>query len=165
MNIAARLRRLGYHTPSVSAGLLAFQHEFRISSSNKLSPLTIPRLQELTDGDVRRNLLARIIFSEAEGEPFRGMVAVGAVVLNRLKSSQFPDTLPRVITQPLAFTVISNGKFWLKPRPLAYRAARAALRGQDPTGGCQYFFNPDKATFKWIKRLTIKLRIGRHVFA
>lgn len=165
MQIRERLLRLGYTGVPVKSALIAFQRDFNISKSNKLNRLTIPRLHELTTGNVRQNLLARIIYSESRGEPYQGMIAVGAVVLNRLKSPQFPKTITGVITQPLAFTVISNGRFWLKPSSLAYQAARAALRGIDPSDGCLYFFNPDKSTSKWIWRLVPKLRIGHHVFA
>lgn len=165
MNLRERLSRLGYENRSIKAGLLAFQHDFHIHSSGKLSRKTIPRLKQLTQGNVTLNLLARVIYSEAIGEPYIGKVAVGAVVLNRLTSTDFPDTLVKVIIEPLAFTVIGDGRFWLKPNSIAYKAARDALNGQDPTKGCLYFFNPDKATSKWIRRLKPKMRIGRHVFA
>lgn len=165
MDLRKRLAALGYKGNSLSAGLLAFQHDFQISLSGELSHVTIPRLKQLTKGDVSLNLLARVIYSEATGEPYKGMVAVGAVVLNRLKSPDFPDTLVSVITEPLAFAVIGDGRFWLKPNTLAFKAAWEALKGVDPTKGCLYFFNPDKATSKWIRRLTPKMKIGRHVFA
>ncbi|MBJ9992360.1 cell wall hydrolase [Paenibacillus sp. S28] len=165
MDLRERLSLLGYKGKSLKAALLAFQHDFHIHSSGKLSRKTIPRLKQLTQGNVTLNLLARVIYSEAVGEPYIGKVAVGAVVLNRLASSDFPDTLVRVIIEPLAFAVIGDGRFWLKPNLIAYKAARDALKGKDPTKGCLYFFNPDKSTSKWIRRLKPKLRIGRHVFA
>ncbi|WP_337031605.1 cell wall hydrolase [Paenibacillus illinoisensis] len=165
MSLNERLLLLGYKKKSLHANLIAFQNDFKISAEIKLHRLTIPRLKELTSGNTSLNLLARTIYSETRGEPYRGMVAVGAVVLNRLKSPQFPKTLVKVITEPLAFTVVSNGQFWLKPNRRAYRAAREALKGNDPTAGSLYFFNPDKSTSTWVKRLRLKLRIGRHVFA
>lgn len=166
MDLRERLSLLGYEGTSLKAALLAFQHDFHIhSSGGKLSRKTIPRLKQLTQGNVTLNLLARVIYSEAVGEPYKGKVAVGAVVLNRLASSDFPDTLVGVIIEPLAFAVIGDGRFWLKPNLIAYRAARDALNGKDPTKGCLYFFNPNKSTSKWIRRLKPKMRIGRHVFA
>ncbi|MFF2479675.1 cell wall hydrolase [Paenibacillus sp. NPDC058071] len=160
MKIRERLSLLGYEKESLKASLLAFQHDFHTHPLN-----TFQRLKQLTQGEVTLNLLARVIYSEAMGEPYLGKVAVGAVVLNRLASPNFPNTLVNVITEPLAFAVIGDGRFWLKPNRLAYRAARDALKGMDPTRGCLFFFNPDKATSKWIRRLKPKLRIGRHVFA
>ncbi|MCG7380488.1 cell wall hydrolase [Paenibacillus sp. ACRSA] len=165
MLLNERLRLLGYKKKTIRANLIAFQHDFKISPKSTLHRLTIPRLKELTSGDIQLNLLARTIYSESRGEPYHGMVAVGAVVLNRLKSPEFPTSLVEVITEPLAFTVISNGQFWLKPQQRAFRAAREALKGKDPSLGSLYFFNPDKATSTWVKRLRIKLRIGNHVFA
>ncbi|MFB8377298.1 cell wall hydrolase [Paenibacillus taichungensis] len=165
MSLKERLLLLGYKKKSLRVNLIAFQNDFKISPERKLHHLTIPRLKQLTTGDTQLNLLARTIYSETRGEPYRGMVAVGAVVLNRLKSPQFPNTLVKVITEPLAFTVISNGQFWLKPNQRAYRAARESLKGSDPSAESLYFFNPDKSTSTWIKRLRPKLRIGRHVFA
>ncbi|CAI6049285.1 hypothetical protein PAECIP112173_01328 [Paenibacillus sp. JJ-100] len=165
MSLKERLLLLGYKKKSLHENLIRFQNDFKISAEIKLHHRTIPRLKELTSGNTSLNLLARTIYSESRGEPYRGMVAVGAVVLNRLKSPQFPNTLVKVITEPLAFTVVSNGQFWLKPNRRAYRAAREAMKGNDPTGGSLFFFNPDKSTSTWVKRLRIKLRIGRHVFA
>ncbi|PYY25904.1 cell wall hydrolase [Paenibacillus illinoisensis] len=164
-SLKERLLLLGYKKKSLHANLIAFQNDFKISAEIKLHDLTIPRLKELTSGNTPLNLLARTIYSENRGEPYRGMVAVGAVVLNRLKSHQFPNPLVKVITEPLAFTVVSNGQFWLKPNRRAYRTAREAMKGNDPTAGSLYFFNPDKSTSTWVKRLQLKLRIGRHEFA
>ncbi|APO47449.1 MULTISPECIES: cell wall hydrolase [Paenibacillus] len=160
-----RLMLLGYNKKTLRANLIAFQHDFKISPKQELHRLTIPRLKELTSGDLQLNLLARTIYSESRGEPYRGMVAVGAVVLNRLKSPEFPNSLVEVITEPLAFTVVSNGQFWLRPDQRAYRAAKEALKGRDPSSGSLYFFNPDKSTSTWVKRLRPQLRIGRHLFA
>ncbi|PQP85624.1 cell wall hydrolase [Paenibacillus sp. AR247] len=139
MDLRERLSLLGYEGKSLKAMLLAFQHDFHIHSSGKLTRKTIPRLKQLTQGNVTLNLLARVIYSEAVGEPYNGKVAVGAVVLNRLTSSDFPNTLVRVIIEPLAFAVIGDGRFWLKPNLIAYKAARDALNGKDPTKGCLYF--------------------------
>lgn len=110
------------------------------------------------------NLLARTIHSEARGEPYEGQVAVGAVILNRVRSPEFPNTLAGVIYQPCAFEPVKNGAINLQPSESAYRAARDALNGWDPTGGALYFWNPATATSPWIWTRRITLRIGRHVF-
>lgn len=110
-------------------------------------------------------LLARIISAEARGEPYRGQVAVGAVVLNRVESSQFPNTLSGVIYQRGAFTAIVDGQFDQPIAESAYRAAREALAGVDPTGGCLYYYNPSTATSSWIFGLPTKMTIGKHRFS
>ncbi len=110
-------------------------------------------------------LLARIISAEARGESYRGQVAVGAVVLNRVESSQFPNTLAGVIYQKGAFTAIDDGQFNEPIADSAYRAAREALAGADPTGGCLYYYNPATATSSWIYSLPVKMTIGKHRFS
>ena len=115
------------------------------------------------NGDVY--LLARIISAEARGESYRGQVAVGAVVLNRVQSSQFPNTLAGVIYQKGAFTAIDDGQFDQPIADSAYRAAREALAGADPTGGCLYYYNPATATSQWIYSLPVKMTIGKHRFS
>ena len=111
------------------------------------------------------NLLARCLYSEARGEPYTGQVAVAAVVLNRVRSSSFPNTVSGVIYQPGAFTAVSDGQINLTPNETAYKAARDALNGWDPTNGCLYYYNPATATSKWIWSLKVELTIGRHSFA
>lgn len=111
------------------------------------------------------NLLARIIFSESKGEPYVGQVAVGAVVLNRVRHPSFPNTIAGVVYQPCAFEPVKRGTINLTPNDSAFRAARDALNGWDPTGGAIYFWNPATATSKWIWTRKITLTIGRHVFA
>ncbi|CCO08387.1 spore cortex-lytic enzyme [Desulforamulus hydrothermalis] len=111
------------------------------------------------------NLLARVIMGEAADEPYIGKVAVGAVMLNRMKNSQFPNTLAGVIYQPLAFESVANGQY---NRPLsqeALRAAQDALAGYDPTGGALFFWNPGKPVSRWIWSRRIVTQIGNHVFA
>jgi len=110
-------------------------------------------------------LLARLIHGEARGEPYVGMVAVGAVVLNRVKSSRFPDTIAGVIYQAGAFDAVSDGQINLTPNEQSRRAARDALNGWDPTGGCLYYYNPATATSKWIWTREVRLNIGDHSFA
>ena len=112
-------------------------------------------------------LLARIVHAESKGEPYLGQVAVAAVILNRIDSPDFPNTLAGVIYQPGAFEPVSNGTINqdVPSDASARKAAREALNGYDPTGGCLYFFNPDTATSKWIWSKTIVKTIGKHHFA
>lgn len=110
-------------------------------------------------------LLARAVYSEARGEPYEGQVAVAAVIMNRLQSSDFPNTIAGVIFQPRAFTAVDDGQFWLEPNATAYAAVYDALRGWDPTRGALYYFNPDTATSKWIWSRPQIDKIGRHIFA
>lgn len=110
-------------------------------------------------------LLARLIHGEARGEPYVGMVAVGAVVLNRVRSSKFPNTIAGVIYQAGAFDAVADGQINLTPGEQSRRAARDALNGWDPTGGCLYYYNPATATSKWIWSREVRLNIGDHSFA
>ena len=111
-------------------------------------------------------LMARAINGEARGEPYEGQVAVGAVILNRVKSSQFPNTIAGVIYQSGAFTAVADGQI---NQPIAedstvYKAAQDAMNGWDPTGGCIYYFNPATATNKWIWSRPHVKTIGKHRF-
>lgn len=110
-------------------------------------------------------LLAKCIYAESRGEPYLGQVAVGAVVLNRVKSSAFPNSISGVIYQPYAFTAVLDGQINLEPNDTAYSAARDAMNGWDPTNGCLYYYNPATATSSWIWTRTVKLTIGKHRFA
>ena len=110
-------------------------------------------------------LLARCIYGEARGEPYVGKVAVAAVVLNRVRSASFPNTIAGVIYQKDAFTAVSDGQFYLSPDADAYRAARDALNGWDPTYGCLYYYNPQTFISQWILTREVRLNIGRHAFA
>ena len=110
------------------------------------------------------DLLARLISAEARGEPYSGQVAVGAVVLNRIKHPSFPNTLPGVIYQSGAFTCITDGQFNQPVAESAYRAARDALNGVDPSGGAIYYFNPSTATSSWIWSRPLITVIGKHRF-
>jgi len=112
------------------------------------------------------DLLARVIAAEAEGEPFEGQVAVGSVLLNRVQSPLFPNSVASVIYQPKAFESVSNGLIWRRtPSNVAYSAARAAINGWDPTYGCIFFWNPSKKVSAWIWSRKIIRWIGNHVFA
>lgn len=111
------------------------------------------------------NLLARVIQGEAADEPYVGKVAVGAVILNRTRNSQFPSTLSGVIYQPSAFESVSNGQYNRTLDSEAVQAAQAALSGYDPTGGSLFFWNPSKPVSRWIWSRRIVGQIGNHVFA
>jgi len=114
-----------------------------------------------------QELLARIVHAEAKGEPYLGQVAVAAVILNRVDSSDFPNTLAGVIYQPGAFEPVMNGTINqdVPQDASARKAAQEALNGYDPTGGCLYFYNPATAESKWIWSRPIVKPIGKHNFA
>lgn len=110
-------------------------------------------------------LLAKVVYGEARGEPYTGQVAVAAVVLNRVASPDFPNTISGVVYQPWAFTCVNDGQINLSPDETAINAARDAMNGWDPTYGALYYYNPQTATSAWIRQLNVHLTIGRHVFA
>lgn len=109
-------------------------------------------------------IMAAAINGEARGEPYLGMVAVGAVIMNRARHGKFPNTVAGVIYQPGAFDAVSDGQIKLKPSDQAIKAAKDSLNGWDPTGGCIYYWNPATATSKWIWSRQIVTKIGKHNF-
>ncbi len=109
-------------------------------------------------------LLAKCVYAEARGEPYTGQVAVAAVILNRVESPSFPNTISGVIYQKGAFTAVSDGQINLTPNSTAYKAAQDALNGWDPTYGCIYYYNPATATSSWIWSRQTVVTIGNHVF-
>lgn len=111
-------------------------------------------------------LMARTIHGEARGEPYMGQVAVGAVIINRILSNKFPDTIKGVIYQKNQFTAVTDGQIHYTPNNTAYRAAREALNGIDPTMGSLYYYNPKTAQNKsWFNSRKAIVNIGAHVFA
>ena len=175
--IQTKLKSWGYYSGSVDgvygsateAAVRAFQKKNGLTVDGKAGPQTL-KAMGISDstaagssgGDVA--LLARLISAEARGEPYVGQVAVGAVVLNRMKHPSFPNTMSGVIYQPGAFSCLQDGQF---NRPVAdscYRAARDALNGWDPSGGAIYYFNPATATSKWIWSRPLLVVIGKHRF-
>ena len=126
-----------------------------INSSNKTTSTT-------NNSDL--NLLTRLVYGEARGEPYQGMVAVAATVLNRVADSRFPNTIAGVIYQSGAYTCVSDGQINLTPNEQSKKAAQDAINGWDPTYGCIYYFNPSTATSKWIWSRPQVLTIGRHIF-
>jgi len=116
----------------------------------------------LSDNDIQ--IMANAVYGEARGEPYEGQVAVAAVILNRVKSQSFPNTVYGVIFQPRAFTAVADGQIWLTPNERAKEAVMDAINGWDPTGGCLYYFNPDTATSAWIWTRPQVKTIGKHIF-
>ena len=114
------------------------------------------------DSDVY--LLAQLVYGESRGEPYKGQVAVAAVVLNRVESSKFPNSIAKVIYQSGAFDVVDDGQINLAPDQTALSAARDAINGWDPSGGALFYYNPDKATSKWIWSRPVIVVIGTHKF-
>ncbi len=178
--IQTRLKNWGYYKGSVDgiygsrtkAAVEAFQRKNGLTVDGIAGPATLAAMGLPTGtASVSSNasnsnvdLLARIIYGEARGEPYTGMVAVGAVVLNRVDDSRFPKTIAGVIYQAGAFDAVADGQINLTPSTQAYNAARDALNGWDPTYGCVYYWNPATATSSWIWTRTIKITIGKHVF-
>ena len=110
-------------------------------------------------------LLAKLVYAEARGESYKGQVAVAAVVLNRVASPEFPNTISGVIYQSGAFSCVDNGSINNTPDSSCIKAALDALNGWDPTGGCLYYYNPAKTNDQWIRTRTVTTVIGRHHFA
>ncbi len=132
-----------------------------------IATMSVKTLAVSTSRNNEEELLARIVHAESKGEPYLGQVCVAAVILNRVSSPDFPNSLSGVIYQPGAFEPVSNGTInqEVPQDASARKAAREALNGYDPTGGCLYFFNPNTATSKWIWSREVVKTIGKHVFA
>lgn len=180
-----RLQMLGYVVGSIDgvfgaqtqARVRLFQKEHGLTADGIAGPKTINELKRLTGQSVTAggtsvgyknsdvNLLARLVSAEAKGEPYRGQVAVAAVVLNRVKSSSFPNTIPDVIYEPGAFSPVANGEIWKEPVSSAVKAANEALNGTDPAYGALFFFNPAKTNNRYIWSRPQIIQIGKHIFA
>ena len=159
----------GYYGEETRKAVLRFQKQQGIQQTGIAGPITLKalgisvgQLPAATEANIY--LLARIISAEARGEPYTGQVAVGAVILNRIEHPSFPDTLAGVIYQNGAFTAIVDGQFNQPISDSAYRAARDALNGWDPTGGCIYYYNPAKTSNKFIWSRPVVITIGAHRF-
>ena len=179
--VQKRLKKWGYYTGSVDgingpktiAAVKKFQKKYGLTQDGIVGPLTAAKMgisvgstsssSKFNSND--RYLLAKVIYAEARGESYTGQVAIGAVVLNRVDDSRFPNTISGVIYQPWAFTAVNDGQINLEPNQKAYQAADDALNGWDPTGGCVYYYNPQTATSKWIWTTQKVTQIGKHVFA
>lgn len=110
------------------------------------------------------NLLSKLVYAEARGEPYNGMVAVAATVLNRVADSRFPKSISGVVYEPGAYTCVADGQINLEPNEQARKAAQDAINGWDPTSGCIYYFNPNTATSSWIWSRPQVITIGKHIF-
>ena len=178
IKVQKRLKQWGYYSGSVDgifgsgtlAAVKSFQRKNGLAADGIVGPKTAAALGITLGGGSSNTstsdvyLLARVIYGEARGEPYAGQVAIGAVVLNRVKSPSFPYTIAGVIYQKGAFDAVSDGQINLAPDDTAVRAARDALNGWDPTGGCLFYYNPKTATSKWMLSRPVLLRIGNHAF-
>ena len=174
--IQEKLSRWGYYSGNVDgiygsgteAAVKKFQKTNGLASDGVAGPATLAALgitdTSATSQSVDIDLLARLISAEARGEPYSGQVAVGAVVLNRMEHPSFPGTLSGVIYQAGAFSCLYDGQFDQPVAESAYRAARDALNGWDPSGGAIYYFNPVTATNGWIWSRPHIVTIGKHRF-
>ena len=173
--IQTKLKKWGYYTGAVDGvygsgtekAVRYFQQKNGLTVDGKCGPQTLAALgisSAAPGGSAQLDLLARLISAEARGEPYSGQVAVGAVVLNRVRHPSFPNTVAGVIYQNGAFTAITDGQFNQPVAASAYRAAQDALNGWDPSGGAIYYFNPAKTTSKWIWSRPLIVVIGSHRF-
>ena len=157
----------GIYGSKTAAAVKRFQKDAGLTSDGICGPATLAALGIRTNASSSENnvnLLARLISAEARGEPYVGQVAVGAVVLNRVEHPSFPNSISGVIFQSGAFTCVVDGQFDQPVAESAYRAARDALNGWDPSGGAIYYFNPATATSKWIWSRPLIVQIGKHRF-
>ncbi len=161
----------GVYGSATEAAVKRYQQRFGLKADGMAGPQTLAYMgisssqssaSNSGSGDVA--LLARLISAEARGEPYVGQVAVGAVVLNRMEHPSFPNTMSGVIYQSGAFTCIDDGQFNEPVADSAYKAARDAMNGWDPSGGAIYYFNPSTATSKWIWSRPLITVIGKHRF-
>ena len=178
--IQEKLKRWGYYSGSVD-GIYGSQTVSPVKSFQKKNRLTVDGIagtqtlkamgitsssssSSSSNNSSNVNLLARVVYAEARGEVYTGQVAIAAVVLNRVKSSSFPNSIAGVIYQSGAFTAVSDGQINLTPNKTAKKAAQDALNGWDPTYGCIYYFNPNTATNAWIWSRPHVITIGKHRF-
>jgi len=157
--------------------VLAFQRKNGLAADGRVGPATAAAMGVTLSGgggaaaasasiiSADHRLLSRLVYAEARGESYKGQVAVAAVVLNRVASASFPNTISGVIFQSGAFSCVSNGAINNTPDGTAIRAALDALNGWDPTGGCLYYYNPRATKDQWIRTRTVKTVIGNHSFA
>ncbi|MCI8760011.1 MAG: spore cortex-lytic enzyme [Clostridia bacterium] len=181
--IQTKLKRWGYYNGNVDGiygtqtlnAVKYFQRKNGLTVDGIAGPATLKAMGIYTSSSTSSNtgsssnsnnvnLLARLIYGEARGEPYTGQVAVGAVVMNRVKSSSFPNSISGVIYQSGSFDAVRDGQINLTPDATAKKAAQDALNGWDPSYGAIYYFNPSTATNKWIWSRPMTVTIGRHRF-
>lgn len=179
--VQQKLKQYGYYDGAVDGvfgketynAVVWFQEKNGLKADGAVGPSTAAALGITLTGTVAASayqesevrILARLVSGEARGEPYVGQVAVAAVVLNRVKSPAFPNTISGVVFQTGAFDAVWDGQFDMEPTENSIRAARDALNGWDPTGGCLYYYNPSTATNSWIWTRQVQLTIGKHAFA
>ena len=179
--VQQKLKQYGYYDGAVDGvfgketynAVVWFQEKNGLKTDGAVGPSTAAALGITLTGTVSASpyqesevrILARLVSGAARGEPYVGQVAVAAVVLNRVKSPAFPNTISGVIFQTGAFDAVWDGQFDMEPTENSVRAARDALNGWDPTGGCLYYYNPSTATNSWIWTRQVQLTIGKHAFA
>ena len=179
--IQEKLRQYGYMTAPADgifgadtyAAVLYFQRKNGLKADGVVGSATAAALgvrltnaaPAVSQAESEVYMLARLVHGEARGEPYVGKVAVAAVVLNRVRSAAFPNTVSGVIYQAGAFDCVKDGQIYLTPDSDSLRAARDAMNGWDPTGGCVYYYNPSTATSAWIWSREVRLVIGQHRFA
>lgn len=173
--VQSKLFDLGYYDGKINglfneetiSAVKNYQMDKGLEVTGELDSVTTASLGVSSSAQTNSDLylLAKLIHSEARGEPYVGQVAVGAVCLNRVKDPGFPNTLEGVIYQPWAFTALHDGQFNLEPNSTSYQAAQDALNGWDPSYGSIYYYNPKTATSSWIFSRTTIVTIGNHVFA
>lgn len=179
--IQTKLKRWGYYTGSVDGiygtktveAVKYFQRKNGLTQDGIAGPATLKAMGITSSSNSSSssgsnssdiNLLSHIIYAEARGEPYSGQVAVGAVVMNRVKSSSFPNSIAGVIYQRGAFDAVSDGQINMTPDSTAKKAAQDAYNGWDPSYGAIYYFNPATATSKWIWSRPLTVTIGKHRF-
>lgn len=173
--IQKKLKSLGFYTGSVDGvygtatknAVTAFQKSCGIKADGIAGPTTLRYLGLSSSSGYSSSdvwLLAKLIAAEARGENYRGQVAVGAVVLNRVSHASFPDSISGVIYQKGAFDCVTDSNWKISPSDTAKRAATEALNGWDPTGGAIYYYNPKTASNGWIRTRPVLTQIGNHIF-
>jgi N-acetylmuramoyl-L-alanine amidase len=148
----------GYYGPVTSNAVKQFQQDFGLEMTGEIGPKTSRLINDI-------EMMAHVVYGESRGEVYHGQVAVAAVILNRVESNDFPDTVYDVIFQRNAFTAVNDGQYNLKPDYNAFHAVKDALLGWDPTYGSVYYYNPKLATDQWIFTRTVTKQIGNHHFA
>lgn len=171
-DVQFRLNILGYYQQKpdgvygkgTADAVRRFQQDYGLHADGVTGAQTWRALKIHSVNQKELDILAKTIYGEARGESYTGQVAVGAVVMNRVKSSLFPNNVEDVVFQPRAFTAVDDGQYWLTPNRTAYLAAIDAVRGWDPTREALYYFNPDTATSAWIWSRPQLVKIGKHIF-